>query len=91
MQRSPWPGRLEMVESDFRPFSQQSHRRFDLIVSNPPYFIDSKPAAVASRSVARHTSHLSYTDLIEASCACLRWRANFLLFFRPKITCSFHS
>lgn len=54
-----------MVESDFRPFSQQSHRRFDLIVSNPPYFIDSKPAAVASRSVARHTSHLSYTDLIE--------------------------
>jgi tRNA1Val (adenine37-N6)-methyltransferase len=64
MDQSPWAGRMEMVENDFRLFSQEENRRFDLIVANPPYFINSKLSPEVARSVARHTSLLNYAELI---------------------------
>jgi tRNA1Val (adenine37-N6)-methyltransferase len=65
IQRSPWNSRIEVLEADFRQFSQQSRQNFDLIVSNPPYFIDSQHSGDESRSLARHTSRLSYAEFIE--------------------------
>ena len=35
---SPWADRVEIICHDFRDY--QPENRFDLIVSNPPYFID---------------------------------------------------
>ena len=60
---SPWPNRVEVLQSDFRTY--QSKEKFDLIVSNPPYFVDSLTAPSKARTKARHTDSLSFTELIQ--------------------------
>lgn len=61
VQRSPWADRIEIVCSDFRDF--QSEIKFDLIVSNPPYFIDALKCPDKQRNMARHTGGLNYNLL----------------------------
>ena len=70
--QSPWNERLQMVNADFRQFSLDTERAYDLIVSNPPYFIDSKKAPDAARSVARHSAFLNYRTLVEGALRLLK-------------------
>ena len=58
---SPWRERLEAGWLDFR---EMEGGRFDLIVSNPPYFVNSLKAPEQRRSIARHTDSLSYDELV---------------------------
>ncbi len=58
---SPWADRIDVVCSDFRYF--QSEAKFDLIVSNPPYFMDALKCPDERRNMARHTGGLNY-DLL---------------------------
>ena len=58
---SSWRERLEARYLDFRTMEGG---RFDLIVSNPPYFINSLKAPEQRRSTARHTDSLSYSELV---------------------------
>ncbi len=59
--KSPWPDRLEARNCDFRTMSGGS---FNLIVSNPPFFVNSLKAPEQRRSIARHTDTLSYAELV---------------------------
>ncbi|WP_300703222.1 methyltransferase [Bacteroides sp.] len=61
VQCSPWADRIDVICSDFRSF--QSKIKFDLIVSNPPYFIDALNCPNEQRNIARHTGGLNY-DLL---------------------------
>lgn len=63
--RSPWADRIHVVCCDFRNF--QSETRFDLIVSNPPYFMDALKCPEEQRRVARHTGELNYELLFHQS------------------------
>lgn len=54
---SPWSERIEVVCADAREFSAEE--RFDLIISNPPYFTASLHSPDAERNLARHTDTLS--------------------------------
>ncbi len=38
--------------------------QYDLIISNPPFFVDSTKAAGTERNTARHTDNLSFADLV---------------------------
>lgn len=63
---SPWSSRLTACECDFN--CRQEHAgQYDLIVSNPPYFIDSLLPPDAARTMARHTQTLTYGQLIEGA------------------------
>ena len=42
------------------------NKKYDVIVSNPPFFIASTKAPNSERNTARHTDDLSFTDLITA-------------------------
>jgi tRNA1Val (adenine37-N6)-methyltransferase len=61
---SPWNERLTLHETSVQGFSPANH--FDLIVSNPPYFIDSWLPPSDSRTTVRHTTHLSFEDLLKS-------------------------
>lgn len=63
---SPWKDRIEVVCSAIQAYASQSGRRFDRIVSNPPYFQDSLKSPKEGRSLARHTDSLSYEELVKA-------------------------
>lgn len=64
---------IDVVEADARiPFAlsgrfpQRESPFFDAIVSNPPYFEDSSESPDSQRTLARHTTSLSYADLMAA-------------------------
>ena len=62
---SPWGDRIRVVCTDFRDF--QPAARYDLIVSNPPYFIDALPCPDRQRNAARHAGGLNYDVLFRRS------------------------
>lgn len=59
---SPWSNRLSVVCSDFLETSFDG--KFDVIVSNPPYFEQSLLSPDAQRTNARHTQMLNYESLV---------------------------
>lgn len=60
---SPWADRLRMVQSPIQQFEAEP---FDLIVANPPYFVESLLCPDAGRTTARHTVSLSFEELRDA-------------------------
>ena len=64
VRNSPWSERVEVCESSLQDFTSSS-RPFDLIVSNPPYFVNSMKSPSESRATARHADTLTHEELIE--------------------------
>ena len=62
---SPWNDRLTAMEGDFN--SMETENRYDLIVSNTPYFTSGVLPTGEARTTARHTRSLTYRDLIEGA------------------------
>ena len=56
--RSAWKEGVEVVQADFRKY--RSSDKFDVIVSNPPYFVDALKCPDNQRCMARHTNELNY-------------------------------
>ena len=68
---SPWTGRMAAFCGDFRGLgTDPAHPLaflsigYDLIVSNPPFFVDALKAPDPRRNDARHADSLRYSDLI---------------------------
>jgi tRNA1Val (adenine37-N6)-methyltransferase len=57
---SDWKERIEIKHTSLQEFTSQL--KFDLIVSNPPFFPQNK--SQQSRDIARHTNTLSFEELI---------------------------
>lgn len=75
--KSPWKDRIEVISGDFTTFI--STLKYDTIVSNPPYFIDSLLSPDGQRTAARHAGGLSYEALIKGVVAILSPRGVFSL------------
>ncbi|MEI6754151.1 MAG: tRNA1(Val) (adenine(37)-N6)-methyltransferase [Paludibacter sp.] len=65
VKNSPWKEQINILEQSFQDYANTSNERFDLIISNPPYFVNSLKAPTENRSTARHTDSLSHRELIE--------------------------
>jgi tRNA1Val (adenine37-N6)-methyltransferase len=68
---SPWPGRIEVVNTKFRTYTSEVNGKFDLIITNPPFFRDSLKNPDPARSAARHTDSLSSEEILEGTIALL--------------------
>ena len=62
---SAWSERLTALEGDFNHL--QATGGYDLIVSNPPYFTNGVLPTGDARTGARHTTSLSYRQLVEGA------------------------
>ena len=63
VQASSWKDRVEVALQDVCSYA--SDGLFDIIVSNPPYFINSLKCPDGQRTTARHTDSLDVNRLIE--------------------------
>lgn len=78
---SPWGGRIEVTESSLQSFAAE--QKFDAIISNPPYFVDSLLPPDAARGAARHTVALPFDDLVAGVVRNLRPDGTFSLILPP--------
>lgn len=62
--KSPFSSRLNLVQSKIQDFT--SDTKFDLIVSNPPFFENALESSNQDRNSARHSVDLNFKDLIES-------------------------
>jgi len=71
---SPWPEAFRASCVSLQEFSGKPENAalYDLIVSNPPFFVDSLKAPDQRRTTARHTDTLPPVDLIAASLKMLK-------------------
>lgn len=61
---SPWKERLSVEEGDIRTHSFK--QQFDFIISNPPFFENDLMSDSDAEKVAKHSSSLSLSELLEA-------------------------
>lgn len=81
---SRWGHRIRILHTSFQEFSWEGDARYDLIVSNPPYFKDCSKASFFERTKARHTDLLSYEDLASGVSRLLRDCGRFCLILPQK-------
>ena len=81
-QKSSFAVRMNVWEGKFQEFS--STERFDLIVSNPPYFPDHLKSSDAQRNLALHTDELPFGDLIKKVSEILAPASKFWVILPPR-------
>ncbi|WP_461451843.1 tRNA1(Val) (adenine(37)-N6)-methyltransferase [Mucilaginibacter sp.] len=65
-QNSPFANRLTMFQQDFQTyFSENLGKKYDLIVSNPPFYLNSLESPKANKTVAKHTDNNFFDVLIK--------------------------
>jgi len=62
---SPWSSRIEAFCASFQDFAGETTHRYNLVVSNPPFFIQSLKSPYEGRNLSRHAEQLPYEDLVE--------------------------
>ncbi len=62
---SPWKEKMKIHNTNFQDFANKSNKMYDLIVSNPPFFVDALKSKHVNRNLARHADSLSFEALME--------------------------
>jgi tRNA1Val (adenine37-N6)-methyltransferase len=62
---SPWKDRVNVIPCALQDY--RSEKKYDLIVSNPPYFSGTYRSHLSKRNMARHNDRLTFEELIRYS------------------------
>jgi len=65
VENSPWKDRIHAQKISLQELTTICPKQYDLIVSNPPYFVNSTKTPLENRTAARHTDSLSHEELIQ--------------------------
>jgi tRNA1Val (adenine37-N6)-methyltransferase len=76
---SNYKDQIEVLNISIQDLTKESKQKFDLIVTNPPYFIDSYKSVGATRTMARHSDSLPFEDLIDCVTKLLDSKGKFCL------------
>jgi tRNA1Val (adenine37-N6)-methyltransferase len=81
-EQSPFSERLTVLQGRFQDFSVE--QRFDLLVSNPPFFPDHLPTSDPKRQQALHTDSLSFEELLHKASQLLAPSGSFWVILPPR-------
>jgi len=80
--QSPFSERLAVLQGRFQDFPAEE--RFDLLVSNPPFFPNHLPATDPKRQQALHTDSLSFEELLHKASQVLTPSGSFWVILPPR-------
>ncbi|KAF6263416.1 S-adenosyl-L-methionine-dependent methyltransferase [Scenedesmus sp. NREL 46B-D3] len=70
---SPWPDRLLLAHTSFQDWAAATPCKYDLIISNPPFFLRSSKPDRSARAAARHADDvLPFAQLAAGAAALLQ-------------------
>lgn len=64
-EESDWGDRLFCYHASFQEFVEEIDDKYDLIISNPPFYTSTYKKLEKDRAMARHTETLTYSDLLK--------------------------
>lgn len=79
-----WRNRIKVYHESLQQFTSTHKEKYDLIVSNPPYFVDSSKPPKEGRVAARHNDFLSFEELIDGVVKTLNPAGKFLVILPNK-------
>jgi tRNA1Val (adenine37-N6)-methyltransferase len=62
--QSPWADRLILYPMSLQEYARASGQLYDVILSNPPFFLGSLKSENAAKNTAKHTGDLFYEDIL---------------------------
>ena len=65
--QTQWATNLSSQNISFQEFIKQTPLKFDIIISNPPYFDKSLQSDSTTKHIAKHTQTLHFADIISGS------------------------
>lgn len=65
IENSVWKSKISATQITIQELAESTDTKFDLIVSNPPFFVNSLKAPEEKRNTARHTDTLTHEELID--------------------------
>lgn len=67
VQASPWAGRIQVHQADFLSWTPDASHRYDLIVSNPPFYDKGVECGTSERELARYNTSLEHEALLRGA------------------------
>ena len=64
---SNWNNRISIKNISFQQFAETSTKKFDLIVSNPPFFVNNQKSKDNNLAIAKHNDLLPFSEMISGS------------------------
>lgn len=61
-----WNDQIRLFHSSLQEYSESTNEKYNLIVSNPPFFNSGTRSVISGRDTARNTASLSHEELIVA-------------------------
>jgi len=79
-----WADRISVHHKSLQDYSTEAGKKYEAIVSNPPYFSNSLQSASESRTLARHTCTLKFEELLNGAVSLLHKNGTFATILPPK-------
>ena len=70
---------LLFYQQSIQNFAREHHKKFDLIVSNPPFFVDALKPNTLQKNISKHNDTLPFEDLKDAVCQLLAPNGRFFM------------
>lgn len=84
VQQSPWPQHIRVFHQSVQEYSLQTETQYDLLVSNPPFFVDALKTPTTQRNLARHHDSLNQDDLLTSTRRLLHPQGRLALIYPPQ-------
>ena len=65
IEKASWQNRIEIIHDDFCNYYKTCSNKYDLVITNPPYFSNSLKSPETTKTLARHNDSLSFGNLLQ--------------------------
>jgi tRNA1Val (adenine37-N6)-methyltransferase len=76
---SPWKERLNINHTSIQQFADPANKKYDIIISNPPFYENDLRSDDAKRNLALHSAELKLEELINVADLLLNTDGNFFV------------